>query len=275
MEILLCTDGSGSSIMSADLVTKLKFPSSSRVVVLGVSDNKINVGKINLTMDTVNEKLGGKYTIVHKIRYGNPADEILAEAIEFPYDLVVIGGGSGQLGLLRPELGTTASQLTRKLHTHFLVVRSVPDEIGKILICVGGGAPASETMTLGGAWVANITARIGLLHVIPLRSTGLATDLGTGRNDTSPTGKEKGTHNLVLEQAKQQLITAGVKNEIEPRIRQGLVADEVLMELSEGKYDLLVVGAHYQRGQDLWMGTLFDDITDQLLNRSNCSILII
>jgi nucleotide-binding universal stress UspA family protein len=130
-------------------------------------------------------------------------------------------------------------------------------------------------MTLGGAWVANTSAHIGLLHVIPIKSTGYAWDIKPGVNSKSPSGKEKGTHDLILEQAKRQLHQAGVKNEIDPRIRQGLVVDEVLAELSEGKYGLLVVGAHYQPGQDLWKGTLFDDITEQLLKRSNCSVLII
>ena len=66
-----------------------------------------------------------------------------------------------------------------------------------------------------------------------------------------------------------------MKNEIFPKNRHGLVVEEVLKELAEGGYELLVVGSHYQPGQDRWLGTLLDDITDQLLNRSTCSVLII
>jgi nucleotide-binding universal stress UspA family protein len=54
-----------------------------------------------------------------------------------------------------------------------------------------------------------------------------------------------------------------------------LIVDEVINELTEGGYDILVVGSHYQPGQDRWQGTLLDDITDQLLNRAGCSMLII
>jgi nucleotide-binding universal stress UspA family protein len=68
---------------------------------------------------------------------------------------------------------------------------------------------------------------------------------------------------------------AGVKNDVVFRVRQGMVVDEVLKELLDGGYDLLVVGSHYQPDQDPWQGTLLDDITDQLLNRSSCSVLII
>jgi nucleotide-binding universal stress UspA family protein len=275
VEILICTDGSNLSIQSADLVAMLAFPPSTRVVVLGVSESEVDVEDINHSMDLLEKKLSGKYSVIRKIRYGNPADEILSEAVETSYNLVVLGGGSRQLGILHSQLGSTTSQLSRKLHTHFLVARNIPDELRKILICVGGEAPASETMSLGGAWIANTSAQIGLLHVIPLRKTRVNVETRIGGDDKEPFVGDKRAPDSALERASQQLGEAGVKNAIVPRARQGLIVDEVLLELSEGAYDLLVVGAHYQPGQDRWTGTLFDDITDQLLNRSNCSVLII
>jgi nucleotide-binding universal stress UspA family protein len=66
-----------------------------------------------------------------------------------------------------------------------------------------------------------------------------------------------------------------VKNEIITRIRNGLVVEEVLKELSEEGYELLVIGSHFQPGQDRWQGTLLDDVTNQLLHQSTCSVLII
>jgi nucleotide-binding universal stress UspA family protein len=76
-------------------------------------------------------------------------------------------------------------------------------------------------------------------------------------------------------QACQELKNAGIKNEITPKLKHGLVVEEIISELLDGNYDLLVVGAHYQPGQDRWQGTLLDDVTDQLLNRSSCSVLIV
>jgi nucleotide-binding universal stress UspA family protein len=82
-------------------------------------------------------------------------------------------------------------------------------------------------------------------------------------------------HDFLIERSIQQLRDAGVKSEILPQIRKGLVVEEVLLELAEGGYELLVVGSHYQPGQDRWLGILLDDITDQLLHRTTCSVLII
>lgn len=270
MEILICTDGSNSSLQSADLVSKLGFPATSKIVVLGVSENKTDVEILSISMDLIEKRLGGKYPLTRKIRYGNPFDEILAEALDVSYNLVVVGGGGGQLGLLQPKLGSTTSMLARKLHTHFLVARNIPEKIGKILVCAGAELPASETMTLGGAWISNSSANVGLLHVLPIKKEGVAI-----KNIPDKSFSEvKGSQDLVLERASRQLRQAGVKDVI-PHARQGLVVEEALKELTEGGYELLVVGAHYQPGQDRWQGTLFDDITDQLLNRSTCSVLII
>ena len=83
------------------------------------------------------------------------------------------------------------------------------------------------------------------------------------------------TGESILQHASQQLREAGINGDIETRIRRGLIVEEVLNEITENDYDLLVVGAHYQPGQDRWQGTLLDDVTDQLLNRCNCSVLIV
>ncbi len=270
MEILICTDGSNSSLQSADLISKLGFPATSKIVALGVSEKIADTDKLNMAMDLLEKKLGGKYSFTRKIRKGNPSEEILAEALEFPYDLVAVGGG-GQLSLLHPSLGSTTSDLARKLHTHFLVARNIPAKIGKILVCAGSEAAPGDTMALGGAWIANTEAQVGLLHVVRLQQS----EIRAGSKSNEPSASEKEREDRLLQRASQQLREAGVKNEIILHIRRGLVVEEVLSELSDGDFQILVIGAHYSAGQDLWQGVLFDDVTDQLLNRSNCSVLII
>jgi nucleotide-binding universal stress UspA family protein len=275
VEILICTDGSNSSIQSAELISKIGFPASTRIVVLGVSENRGDVEKLTASMNLIDKNLSARYSRDKKIRYGNPNEEILAEALEFSYDLVLVGGGGEQLGLLHLQIGSTTSNLARKLNTHFLVARNIPRQFGRILVCIGGDAPASETMRLGGEWISKTTAQIGLLHVLPIRKQVSGVRNKTKANVKNPLLEIKPPHDLLLERAVKQLRDAGVKNEIISRIRQGFVVEEILTELSEGGYELLVVGAHYQPGQDRWQGTLLDDITDQLLNRSSCSVLII
>ncbi len=270
MEILLCIDGSDSSLLSAELISKLKFPATTKIVALGVSEKNADIQKINNSMDLLEKKISGKYSLTRKIRAGNPYEEILTEAVEHAYDLVAVGGG-GQLGILHPALGSTAGQLARKLRTHFLIARQIPENINNILVCAGAEAAPSETMSLGGAWIAHTEAQVELLHVVrppaPVK--------GAGNHPEGISTSEKAREDRLLERASRQLRSAGVIAKITPRIRRGVVVEQVLDELSEGRFDLMVIGAHYQPGQDQWQVALFDDITDQLLNRSTCSVLIV
>jgi nucleotide-binding universal stress UspA family protein len=229
-----------------------------------VSEGMHDIENLSTSMDLINQSLGNSFSLDKKMRYGNPIEEILAEALECSYDLVIMGGGGNQIGLLDPQVGSTTGMLARKLHTHFLVVRNIPTKFTKVLFCTGADNPTSETLMLGGEWLSRSDARIGLLHVIPISQK-----VSAGEND------DQLPSDSLLERSTLQLRDAGIKNEIVPLIRQGLVVEEVLKELAEGEYELLVVGSHYLPGQDRWLGTLLDDITDQLLNRSTCSVLII
>jgi nucleotide-binding universal stress UspA family protein len=256
MKLLICTDGSKTSIQSAELVSKFGFPADTHITVLGVSENIEHIDNLTLAMEQINTLLGPLYNIERKIRNGNPIEEIMAEAIVSLYDLVAVGGG-GQLGLLHPQVGQTTRNLARKLNTHFLVAQNTPPTISKILFCVGPESQSSIMVELGGKWISSTSAQVGVLHVLAKESAGLAQG-------------EK-----LLAHAVEQLHNAGVKSTITTKIRRGLVVGEVINEINEGDYDILVVGAHYQPGRDRWQGTLLDDVTDQLLHRSTCSMIII
>ena len=275
MKIMICTDGSSGSIQSGELVERFRFPGETIITVLGVSEQQNDSAKLNAAMDLIDKALGKKYKLDRIIRRGNPIDEIITEALETPCDLVAVGGGGGQLGLLHPKLGSTTSKLARRLHTHFLVTRNVPIKVSKVLICAGEEAPSNLTMRLGGKWLSNTSAEIGLLHVLPKSTEPMGRPTNTDPESKDSASLMSETRDSLLTRASQQLQNAGIKNPIVTKIRHGLVVDEVIKELTEGEYELLVVGAHYQPGQDRWQETLLDDITDQLLNRSACSVLII
>jgi nucleotide-binding universal stress UspA family protein len=259
MKLLICTDGSSSSMQTADLISNIRFIPDTRISILGVAERKNDLDKITASMDYIETLLNSRYIVERKIRNGDPIEEIMSEVVENEYELVVVGGGGKQLGFLNPQLGSTTSKLARKLHPHILVARNVPKIINKVLFCTGSDAPASKTMALGGDWIPYKRVKEQELEL----QLGMNTINGNEIQDS------------ILMQACQELRNAGIKNEITPKLKHGLVVEEIISELLDGRYDLLVVGAHYQPGQDRWQGTLLDDVTDQLLNRSSCSVLIV
>ncbi|MGZ5004945.1 MAG: universal stress protein, partial [Chthoniobacterales bacterium] len=73
-----------------------------------------------------------------------------------------------------------------------------------------------------------------------------------------------------LRAQKQSLEKLGLKAEV--RVRHGIVIDEVLGELYDGNYDLIVTGTSPARGplQHYIMG----DLTRDIVNRSDCPVLV-
>jgi nucleotide-binding universal stress UspA family protein len=57
-----------------------------------------------------------------------------------------------------------------------------------------------------------------------------------------------------------------------PKVRHGLVVDEILAEAHSGDYDLVVVGAHPAGGSQRF---LLDNIAHQIMKRINRPILIV
>lgn len=276
MKVLICTDGSPAAEEAALLVPLMIYEDDTEIVLLGVSEKEGEQTKLFTSMDRITSVLGGvRSGIVRTIRHGQPVDEILNELQGKKYGLVVVGERGHHHNLPLLKLGSTAGKLARKINTHLLVARNVPQKVSKILICTGGENPSVETMQHAGRLVSGVDAEIGLLHVMSqvfLGPRSKPDDLEDTAETAMARGTREGDH---LKRAMEQLARAGAKQPITPILRHGLVIDQVLAELNRGKYDLLVVGAHHQPGQNRWLEILLDDVADQLLNLAPCSVLVV
>jgi nucleotide-binding universal stress UspA family protein len=276
MKLLVCTDGSPAAEQAALLVGKLGLSQDVAITLLGVVDEHGDASALEASFDRMAKLLdGAQLNLARKIRRGDSYEQILEEAVAHAYDLVVVGGGGQHHGLLHFKVGSTTSKLARKLHTHFLVARNIPNQVKKVLVCTGAEAPAVDTMRVSGQMLAGLPAEITVLHVmsqISLKPGSIPEELIATAETAIAKNTREGQH---LQRAMQQLSQAGITGSIIPRLRHGLVVDEVLAEVRQGKYDIMVVGAHYQPGQNRWLGILLDDVTDQLINQAPCSVLIV
>jgi nucleotide-binding universal stress UspA family protein len=276
MKLLICTDGSPAAEQSALLVSRLGLSGDVELTLLGVVDEHGDAAALDASFERMTKMLDGtQLNLKRLIRRGDSYEQILEEAVQHSYDLVIVGGGGQHHGLLHFKVGSTTSKLARKLHTHFLVARNVPNKVKKVLVCTGAEAPAVDTMRVGGQMLSGLAAEVSVLHVmsqISLKPGSIPEELVATAEIAIVKNTREGQH---LQRAIQQLTQAGIPGPIVPRLRHGLVVDEVLAEVRQGRYDLMVVGAHYQPGQNRWLGILLDDVTDQLINQAPCSVLIV
>lgn len=276
MHILICTDGSLAAEQAALLMVKFQFPAETRYSLLGVSETDGDQVQLSISFERMEAMFSGTGSLVlKKMRYGEAAEEIIKETETEEYDLVAVGVS----GKTRPfpvfRAGSTTKKLARTLTMPLIIARSVPEKISKILICTGGEAQSLENIRTAGKFLAGVPAETTILHVmsqLALRLDSPDQDLLDTAESAIQRGTREGRHFL---QAMEILREEGISETITPKLRHGLVIDEVIKELNEGHYDLMVIGSHYRLARKPLLEILLEDIAGQLIGRASCSVLLV
>jgi nucleotide-binding universal stress UspA family protein len=275
MQILICSDGSPAARQAAAIIASLSLARGSELTLLGVleNDNRTEQAMKQSLEDTA-LLLGAGIKAKIKIGRGEPAHEILAEAEAGGYEMVSVGA-HGHRGWIRSRLGATTSRLAHDLKVPLLIARRVPAELHRILVCTAAEQPSMGTVELGGRIASLAGAPATLLHVmsqVALFPESPPDDLEATATSAIEHGSREGVH---LAEALAVLRRWNPSGEApQARLRHGLVVDEILLELENTEYGLLVIGTHYQSGSGRWMDVLLDDITGQLILQAPCSVLI-
>lgn len=274
-QILLCSDGSPEAEACETMLRGLYLTERSDLVVLGVVEPGHDREALETSVRQQVDRLRrNKVSAEARFRKGHAAEEILAEAEEHTFQLVVVGA-RGRRGLTRFHLGSTASRLANHLSTSLLAVRRPPPAVENMLICISGQGAAAGTLQLAGALAAGSGAQVTLLHVmsqVALTWESPVEDLV----DTAESALErKSPEGRILQIGLEGLRQGGLTTSVLPRLRHGLVVDEVLDEVRESNQQLLVIGAHRSPETRNAVGPLLDDVAEQLLTNAPCSVLII
>jgi len=178
-------------------------------------------------------------------RTGRMADEIVGQAQATSYDLVVIGS-RGRRGVMRLLLGSVALHVTGHAPASVLVVKGRARDLKQFLVCSSAGPASERTIQFAGR---------------------LAQTLDASAEELIQRGSREGVH---LSRMLGLLATEGRTARV--AVRHGLVRDKIIAEVREGRYDLLVTGAHVTPGLN---ARLADDLSADILLAANCPVLIV
>lgn len=139
--VLVAADGSPPAVRAATMLAEMLVPGSAEVLVLAVlsfeldpytllgeelSDTRERLRNVEETVEhttgevrRILEEAGHKVSATH--RFGNPADEIIEEIIEWRPDLAVLGR-RGLSGPSRWLLGSVSERVVRHAQVPVLVV---------------------------------------------------------------------------------------------------------------------------------------------------------
>jgi nucleotide-binding universal stress UspA family protein len=269
MNILICSDGTPASDNAAQLGGMLGRTSKSHVTLLGIAEKSTEGPPLQQALDRqagILRQTGVDLRTV--IQTGEPTAQILGETSQKKYDLIVIGS----------RRKDTAGHFWRSQRTYeiikaveppVLVAIGSPERISRILLCSGGKHFIDPAVRLTGTIAAALHAEVTVFHIMAeppavyAHLLELEEDVGALLRSDSELGR-----NLQAEKKAFEKLGVAVK----VRVRHGFILDQLLEEMGEGNYDLIVSGSSRARGP--LRHYIMGDVTERILDSADCSILV-
>lgn len=273
MRILIASGGATHSEIAIRQVTLLPLASQLSVTVLTVVKHEEDKRYAEGVLAHAADLLHGKVVRVQgKVRVGQPGEEIALEGEEGPYDLIVMGQRPSHSLLVR-VLGPVTQQVLQRTSRPVLIAKAEARKLDHILLCDSGvqSPPLLQLVRTRLPGLLAEATEVTVLHVM----SQISARPGVRGKDLRASAEE-----LIAEQTPEgELLERDV--EIlqqmalapKPKVRHGLVVDEILAEAKSGNYDLVVIGGH--RPSEGVPRFLLDDLARPIAEHVRRAILVV
>jgi nucleotide-binding universal stress UspA family protein len=273
MHVLLTTDGSDNSSDVLKFGAQFSGLPDERATILSViRDEKerewgeaiLLSARTVLTPELPNVQI--------KLRVGHIHEEILKEAKDGEYDLIVVGAPAKDRSVQRFLKSPGILTIVEKATCPVLLVRGPYRTIRKILLCDSGVEDSSlpGRFAVRYADLSEHQEDITILHVMSQMSAGPGIVGKQLRAEAEDLIQENTPEGHLLERNIQILNQPLIHPH--PKIRHGFVVDEILAEAKDGDYDLVMIGGHRKEG---WRGILLEDLAQKILLHIDRSIMVV
>jgi nucleotide-binding universal stress UspA family protein len=230
-------------------------------------------------LKTIAHKLEPTVTEVQaSVRFGRPADEILAFAGEVNADLIAMST-HGRSGISRWVLGSVADRVLHGAMCPVLIVRAKPRQMKPtyqhILVPLDGSELAEQVLPHVSALIRPNHTRIYLISVLANGFSDRTITLLT----SSPPGLQLST--TALSKAEVQLtaymrsVAAALRERgatVNTTVKHGSPAEEILIQAAEVNADLIGMTAHGLSGVSRWV---YGNVASKVLQGSLCPVLLV
>jgi len=272
MHVLIATGGSAHSQIAVHLAAEMARTAAMRITVLTVVKELVEREKARWILDQAVAILApAQASVQSKVRVGLPVEEIAREAREGSYDLIFLGERSTHDFLVR-LLGSTAHRVMQRVFCPLVVAKGKVRPIRRVLLCDSG----AQSPSLLHRFVVRLSELLEgevdviVLHVMSQISAAPGIPGKQLRARTDELIQVHAPEGDLLAQDVQVLARTGIQ--AQPKVRHGLVVDEILAEARHGDYDLIVIGANQSEG---WQRFLLDDLAHQIVLKADRPVLVI
>jgi len=226
LKLLICYTPTDAGEAATAFGLRLAQAAHGPAELLAVAPATEAAAKLREQVEAVRAKCEEDYgsRLTTKVRSGSSPAEILLEAQEGFYEMIILGRNNNP-GAKPMGIGATAQRVLAHAAVPVLLVSEPRDTIRRILICTAGGEPGKSDVRFGGRLARRTGAEATVLHV-------------SGHQTSA---RERNRVEKHLNQAQASLRTLGVKSNI--RIEEGPALNGILQEAEAGDYDLVVIGA--------------------------------
>jgi len=230
-------------------------------------DHREIIADLTKRLNSVN---GSKVEI--KVVTGKWVDEIARETNSGDYNLLVLSYRSIK-SLLRGFLKHGGiDQVLKKTTCSVILLKEKQHAIKRILLCDSGGGNSkllSET-TAKIAVMLTGEESVTVLHVMSQISAAPGVPGWQLRAEADAMINADTLEGGILAQDLARLREFGLKPT--PKVRHGLVVDEILKESYSGDYDLIIIGEHPHRGSGHF---LLEDLAHEIITKVDRPVVIV
>jgi nucleotide-binding universal stress UspA family protein len=274
MRILIATGGSPHSELALRFGAHMLSRVAGSLTILTVIKQPADRPRGEAVLARVHQLLDSTgVRLQTRIRVGHPAEEIIREAEEGNYDLVIVGEKQHHGLMTRFVLGSTAERVVEHAPCPVIIAKGKIGPVQRILLCDSNLEEPSllrRLMTQLVDLVKDEKEEITVLHVMSQISAWPGVPGKQLRASAEELMQEHAPEGELLE--RDLYLLERLRLRAKPKIRHGLVVDEILAEAREGNYDLVVIGSHQGEG---WRRILLDDLAHQIIVQMDRPILVV
>lgn len=273
MRILMATGGSPHSEATLRFGALIAQRVAATATVLTVIKRRSDRPRAASVHDRARLVLGAeRVEVTTTVRVGHPAEEIIREAEDGNYDVVIVGEKQHAGLVTRFLLGSTAVRVVEHAPCPVVVAKGHIRRLRRMLLCDSGAVTppliARFAEQLGDLLTADDDVTV--LHVMSQIPAGPGVDDALLAADAEALIARREPEGEMLAQDLEVL--SHLRLRPRAKVRHGIVIDEILTEAGEGDYDLVVIGAYRGEG---WRRILLDDLAHEIIVKIDRPILIV
>jgi nucleotide-binding universal stress UspA family protein len=287
MRVLLATDGSKDARAAAEYLKDFPLPGSATIRVMTVvtlppsaldvppvaAFNESLLAEGRRVVEEACTLLGPRAAVEERVIQGNPKEEIVRAAEEWPADLVVVGG-RGLGGVRGFLLGSVSQTVARHVHCPVLVVKGRARPLASVLIATDGSDGANEAIRflLSLPLVRNTKVRLlSAVESTPYPASAPKMIRAQLKGMIAQLERERRAEvEKVLDRAARELKARVTR--LTRSMPTGHPAREIVAAAASFDADLVVVGA---RGLGGMKRLLLGSVSERVLHHARCPVLIV